>query len=392
VRGRPGIYRLCFCRPVPEVDNCTLAEHFTQGIGFMVLAGPLEKVTACPVGSDCTVDLLGSNLAIGDQVSVVTGGCGVASPESMATLGFPSWTSVVSVTKSGAQFQAALGVPPLDGTPGTYILCWCAASADCSFPEAFVLAGQLQITCPPGRYTVGQSTGRKCRPCTRGYHCAGGLVDVAVRLPCALHHTTKSSGAVTKAACECASGYRLADDLRQCVSCEVGFYKHDVSNARTCTPCPEGLTTYMRGSISNASCIERPQIVDDNVTMAPTEESISNESTVPAVVLSIELSDLLAEAQSNESLSELQAILLDAISGILGGGQEALSLEFLPATERRLAAGSMRLAVTIKYRTMDEAKLTLQDFDASTLHVADVAYAAGWAHQEVPLGCRGIMG
>ena len=49
VRGRPGIYRLCFCRPVPTVDNCTVPEHFTQGIGFMVLAGPLEKVTTCPL-------------------------------------------------------------------------------------------------------------------------------------------------------------------------------------------------------------------------------------------------------------------------------------------------------------------------------------------------------
>eukprot|EP00439_Symbiodinium_sp_Y106_P035489 s3907_g4.t1 len=374
VRGRPGIYRLCFCRPVPTVDNCTVPEHFTQGIGFMVLAGPLEKVTTCPLGSDCTVNLLGSNLAIGDQVSVVTGSCGVAPalPESIAaiaTLGFPSWTSVVSVTKNGAQFQAALGVAPWDGTPGTYSLCWCAASADCSSPEGFVLAGQLQITCPPGRYTMGQSTGRRCRPCTRGYHCAGGLVDIAVRLPCPLHHTTKSSGAVTKAACECASGYRRSDDLRQCVSCEVGFYKLDVGNARTCTPCPEGLTTYMQGSISNASCIERSEPVDDDVTIAPTEEGVSNESTVPAVVLRIELADVLAEVQRNESLSELQALLLDAISGILGGGEEALSLEFLPI-ERRLATGNtgnMRLAVTIKYRSMDEAKLTLQDLDVAAV-------------------------
>ncbi|CAE7226101.1 Scube1 [Symbiodinium microadriaticum] len=373
VRGRPGIYRLCFCRPVPvpEVDSCTVAAHFTQGIGFMVLAGPLEKVTTCPLGSDCTVNLLGSNLAIGDQVLVVAGSCGVgpASPESIATLGFPSWTSVVSVTKNGAQFQAALGVTPWDGTPGTYSLCWCAASADCSSPEAFVLAGQLQITCPPGRYTIGQSTGRRCRACTRGYHCAGGLVDVAVRLPCPVHHTTKSSGAVTKAACECASGYRRSDDLRQCVSCEVGFYKLDVGNADTCTPCPEGLTTYMQGSISNASCIERSQPVGDNVTMAPTEEGVSNESTVPAVVLSIELADFLGEVQDNESLSELQALLLDAISGTLGGGQEALSLEFLPI-QRRLATGNtdnMRLAVTIKYRSMDEAKLTLQDLDVAAV-------------------------
>ena len=376
VRGRPGIYRLCFCRPVPAMDNCTLAEHFTQGIGFVVLAGPLEKVTACPLGSECTIDLLGSNLAIGDQVSVVTGSCGTsgATSQSMATLGFPSWTSTVSVTKNGAQFQAALGAPPLDGTPGMYSLCWCAASVDCSFPEAFVLAGQLQISCPSGRYTMGQSTGRRCRPCTRGYHCAGGLVDVAVRLPCPVHHTTMSSGAVTRSACVCASGYRLADDLRQCVSCEVGFYKSDVSNARTCTPCPEGLTTYMQGSISNAACIERSQ--PDNVTTG-TEESVSNESTVPAVVLSMELADL--EVQGNESLSELQALLLDAISGILGGGQEALSLEFLP-TERRLATGNMRLAVTIKYRTMDEATLTLQDLD-----VAAVADGIGESMEEHPI-------
>ena len=147
-----------------------------------------------------------------------------------------------------------------------------------------------------------------------------------------------------------------SDDLRQCVSCEVGFYKLDVGNARTCTPCPEGLTTYMQGSISNASCIERSEPVDDDVTIAPTEEGVSNESTVPAVVLRIELADVLAEVQRNESLSELQALLLDAISGILGGGEEALSLEFLPI-ERRLATGNtgnMRLAVTIKYRSMDE--------------------------------------
>ncbi|CAE7793035.1 rabepk, partial [Symbiodinium sp. CCMP2592] len=340
VRGRPGVYRLCFCRPVPDVDNCTFAEHFTQGFGFLVLSGPLEKVTTCELGADCTVDFVGSNLAAGDQVTVVTGADCSAGPTSMGALGYPNLTSTTLLTRTGARNQALLGLLHLDGTPGIYRMCWCSTTSGCSSPDAFVSAGQLELTCPPGRYSLGLASGRKCRVCTGGYYCAGGSADFAVRIGCPVRRTTKTVGAVTQVACECERGYQLGDDLQSCVSCGIGFYKDEISDA-SCKACPEGLTTYMQGSVSNASCIDRAELLAEsgNDTI-----QASNHSMVPAVVVRLELMDL-PEAQTSMTsglLDELQAMLRATISNVLGG-PEALTLEILPAEVRRLASYNMQL-------------------------------------------------
>ncbi|OLQ04045.1 Attractin [Symbiodinium microadriaticum] len=364
VRGRPGVYRLCFCRPVPDVDNCTLAEHFTQAIGFLVLAGPLEKVTTCELGADCTVDFVGSNLAAGDEVTVVAGNDCSAGPTSMGALGYPTLTSTMFLTKTGARYQALLGLPQLEGTPGIYRMCWCSEASDCSSPDAFVSAGQLELTCPPGRYSMGLSSGRKCRLCTRGHFCAGGSTDFAVRIGCPARHTTKTLGAVTQVACECERGYELGDDIQSCVSCGIGFYKDEISDA-SCKSCPEGLTTYMQGSVSNASCIDRAELLADsrNVTI-----QASNHSTVPAVVVRLELMDL-PEAQTSMTsglLDELQAMLRAAISNVVGG-QQTLTLEILPAAERRLATYNMQLELKVKHRTVQEAQVMLQELDVDAI-------------------------
>eukprot|EP00439_Symbiodinium_sp_Y106_P059280 s5680_g8.t1 len=206
-----------------------------------------------------------------------------------------------------------------------------------------------------------------------GYYCAGGSTDFAVRISCPVRRTTKTVGAVSQVACVCERGYQLGDDLQNKLEpqsltfgrfCDegIGFYKDEISDA-SCKACPQGLTTYMQGSVSNASCIDRPELLAEsrNDTI-----QASNHSTVPAVVVRLELMDL-PEAQTSMTsglLDDLQAMLRAAISNVVGG-PEALTLDILPAAVRRLASYNMQLELKIRHRTVQEAQLMLQDLDAT---------------------------
>ncbi|CAE7627267.1 ANKRD50, partial [Symbiodinium sp. CCMP2456] len=197
----PGIYRICYCRPqaddpTKEADSCKGPSSYKAAVGLMTVNGPLQTTTTCALGSACEVTIQGIDLAAGDAIMIVDGPCGEGG--GLEALGFPDLETSVTLQSGDSGYLANLGNIPTAASPGVYTICWCpvANASDCRARRQFrATAGELHVTCPPGYYGVGPTTGRRCGPCTRGFHCAGGEVNVATRIACGPDQTTRTSGA-----------------------------------------------------------------------------------------------------------------------------------------------------------------------------------------------------
>ena len=151
-----GIFRICFCRPAG--DTCGTAVGFQARVGLMTASGPFDSTTECQLGSNCTVDMSGIGLDVGDQLFFTSGTCG--SSNALSELGFTQLQDPVPLEQSASGLQVLLGELPISANPGLYSICWCPKSAACTSPALFrAPAGLLQVDCPPGTFAVGPSTG-----------------------------------------------------------------------------------------------------------------------------------------------------------------------------------------------------------------------------------------
>ena len=159
----PGIFRICFCRPA-NGNTCGAPEGFQARVGLMTASGPFEQTTVCQLGSNCTVEVSGIGLEVGDQLFFTHSACG--SSDSLSQKGFTSLKDPLQLEFSGS-LQVSLGELPLSANPGLYYVCWCPKSAACTTPSLFrAPAGQLEANCPPGTYALGSaSSGRQEAVC-----------------------------------------------------------------------------------------------------------------------------------------------------------------------------------------------------------------------------------
>ncbi|CAJ0560053.1 unnamed protein product, partial [Mesorhabditis spiculigera] len=75
--------------------------------------------------------------------------------------------------------------------------------------------------------------------------------------------TTLHSGATVLQDCRveiCKSGQYLETESGKCLECGLGEYS-DIDDARSCKKCPEGTTTYKKGSTSASNCSSTNQCV-----------------------------------------------------------------------------------------------------------------------------------
>ena len=154
----PGIFRICFCRPFTGIEACDSSTGFTARVGLMTASGPFARSTICDLGSACAVSLSGVGLTAGDLLWVADGTCGTA--VGVEQKGFPDLQNPIVVEEGADGLTVNLGTLPFGALPGTYQLCWCPQSADCSSTALFrAPAGTLQTNCPPGSFAVGPVTG-----------------------------------------------------------------------------------------------------------------------------------------------------------------------------------------------------------------------------------------
>ena len=66
----PGIFRICFCRPVLG-QGCDTSAGFQAKVGLMTASGPFEQTTVCELGSNCTAEFFGVGLDIGTAAQLV---------------------------------------------------------------------------------------------------------------------------------------------------------------------------------------------------------------------------------------------------------------------------------------------------------------------------------
>ena len=153
----PGIFRICFCRPAAG-NSCDTVGGFQARVGLMTASGPFEQTTQCELGSNCTVDVSGIGLDVGDQLFFTSTTCG--SSDALSQLGYTKLQDPLLVEAGTSSLQVVLGELPLSAIPGLYSICWCPKSASCENPVLFrAPAGHLQTDCPPGTYAVGPSSG-----------------------------------------------------------------------------------------------------------------------------------------------------------------------------------------------------------------------------------------
>ncbi|CAL1160422.1 unnamed protein product [Cladocopium goreaui] len=395
-----GIFRICFCRPAG--DTCGTAVGFQARVGLMTASGPFDSTTECQLGSNCTVDMSGIGLDVGDQLFFTSGTCG--SSNALSELGFTQLQDPVPLEQSASGLQVLLGELPISANPGLYSICWCPKSAACTSPALFrAPAGLLQVDCPPGTFAVGPSTGQTCESCTRGFYCAGGRPEIAARVSCVDGRTTLSKGSVTIDACVCDRGFRLDVASSACVACELNSYKSQPGNLEACTPCPSGFTTYTTGSVWASSChniasdvpgdTSSPGVGVSNdsgngsadndtdsgnstpVQLQPVQPATQNESSVPAITFSMSLSNFPVQAGAGDLKEQLKAVFARTLSATTRLDQNAIQIEIIGLDTsnssrrlRRLAAPTgPTVVITIKARSPEEAAETASDMDVNVV-------------------------
>ena len=139
-------------------------------MGFLSLAGPLSTATVCRAGEPCKIKVIGFAVSVGDKLQVHPGACGDVS----ASPRFPALEHLSFNLTDRNGLEADLGALPADAVLGSFQLCWCPATEECSDPSMFMApAGELQIHCQPGYYKQDSLKGPHCSLCPQGWTCPG---------------------------------------------------------------------------------------------------------------------------------------------------------------------------------------------------------------------------
>eukprot|EP00435_Cladocopium_sp_Y103_P034368 s881_g8.t2 len=382
-------YLLCWCGSRGSSTACADPMDYVVYAGRLSILGPsTNQEKGCAVGQQCEITgVLGASVVPGDKLMILSD-CGrgnailgfpaqgildssdgtnfaFADGEKilLSVPGFPDLQNPIVVEEGADGLTVNLGTLPFGALPGTYQLCWCPQSADCSSTALFrAPAGSLQTNCPPGSFAVGPVTGRICERCTRGYYCGGGQAQSATRIACSAGKTTMDVGSVSEEACVCASGYRFDAATSSCLACSMGSFKVGVGNVEECTQCPEGYITYQTGSVSNSSCVEEISPDSSNSSI------VQSEASVPSVSFNFSLSGLSASDDPEKLRQQLIEMFQASLSATTRIDPSAIQIDFagLLGSGRRLLDLST-IVITIKTRSEDEAQTTAADLDVSTV-------------------------
>ena len=142
-----GLYRLCWCGST----DCQGKEDFVVDVGTFDVVGPspLKQDRTCISGRVCRMSALeGQHLAAGDQLLVLDT-CYIESLLSQDNSTIPDTPYFKSeLSRNGTEISTfTSGVLKIGG--GTYRLCWCADSFDCSTSSGFAVdVGTLTVIGP----------------------------------------------------------------------------------------------------------------------------------------------------------------------------------------------------------------------------------------------------
>eukprot|EP00931_Biecheleriopsis_adriatica_P017087 TRINITY_DN12373_c1_g1_i2.p1 TRINITY_DN12373_c1_g1~~TRINITY_DN12373_c1_g1_i2.p1 ORF type:complete len:1338 (+),score=243.73 TRINITY_DN12373_c1_g1_i2:297-4016(+) len=357
LRSKPGMYRLCWCRPgflepdALEPSKCESEAEFLTNVGLFIAAGPaLEQRFACVLGQHCAISLKGFYLTSGDTISVMQ------SCDSQERLqGSTHWDAPFLGPDGSAYDFGMLG---LDDIPGPLELCWCPESV-ANGCTTYAVAGELAVQCPRGLFRAKIDETFGCRPCPRGSYCPPGDFDTPI-LSCPAFSTTTVQNMSDKADCLCREGYYYDASLEQCFPCAPSTFKENISNAATCDGlCPVG-TTSTEGATSLQDCFCDGDTVDldpEPSTFNCTNLSSLNESELPPYEFNA--SAEVFEMQASLSLPGVEAdnITGEQLEDMKGDMTEVLNLD--PTAERvsnvtaedarhtQQASGSVIIVVTI---------------------------------------------
>ena len=229
----PGQHRLCGCE-----TSCSHPSDYQVAIGYFLVQGPYSDQSAeCYLGSVCTIDAWrGVGISVNDSV-VMQSRC----VNGEASINYP-WEHAIGVTFNDTYGWHSLEVGLLDrgDKPETVELCWCPSSRACgSATDYLVVALRLEILCPPGEYSAGQS----CLLCPAGQFCSGG-----VELQSCPFASTSEPGARPAP-----SGQHLCQDMSAVFSPALGelsdckcLQGHYWSGS-ACLLCPGGSSTSQAG-------------------------------------------------------------------------------------------------------------------------------------------------
>ena len=255
----PGIFRLCWCRPEPELSlYCDSGPDFNVTVGLFRSVGPYAgQELFCSFGFSCLVtSLRGIGLSDANQLMPLAD-CGSGT----ATVAFPQPKPVSSSYNSTTgTYYFDLGKLPLRSSmPEQLWVCWCAGGPACKSASAYrVYAMTLYMQCPPGWYELHGAT-VTCHECPPGFFCSGGYPAGLNPCPAGM---TSSEGAVSLQECVCRRGYYWSDQLGACFACPSGLFQDETGRQTACTRrCPPK-TTSSSGAASVSECFCTGDAVD----------------------------------------------------------------------------------------------------------------------------------
>eukprot|EP00931_Biecheleriopsis_adriatica_P084073 TRINITY_DN5777_c0_g1_i4.p1 TRINITY_DN5777_c0_g1~~TRINITY_DN5777_c0_g1_i4.p1 ORF type:complete len:1558 (-),score=201.81 TRINITY_DN5777_c0_g1_i4:84-4205(-) len=320
LRSAPGIYRLCWCRPGPNL-SCADGADFIADVGLFISTGPAAGQTFnCTLGQHCNFTLQGISLAKGDKLRAMQN-CHREQPLSYSSQPF----SRPLATLDGETYHA--GLLTIEELPQSFHLCWCPASltADgCSKPGHFIaLAAALSIECPPTFFQSVHSD--LCKPCPVGSYCPG--YQRAPIFRCPTYSTTTEGAMSSKEACKCRPGYHYDEQTGFCKACPEGSFKEETSNSKNCPGhCPNAMTSAL-GAARVEDCFCRDGFIDEDpqpyhISCVPdsrvTKSSDNSSFHDPEPVVYLEHVSIKAEAREGPSCEHLQSEVKQSLTLLMG--------------------------------------------------------------------------
>mmetsp|Transcript_130330 Transcript_130330/g.278497 ORF Transcript_130330/g.278497 Transcript_130330/m.278497 type:complete len:796 (+) Transcript_130330:1-2388(+) len=161
--AKPGIYRMCWCRPSMSARGCTVSDDYVADFGQLEVVAPaFNHLRQCYWGEKCLIDdLEGFGLEDGDVVHVLKycpdeprrDGAYVNRSLVPENVYVPDWPRQgLSLPAENEGRSVSWGGERVTTPIGVYQLCWCMSgpgSERCQFPQDFyVRIGEIVLAGP----------------------------------------------------------------------------------------------------------------------------------------------------------------------------------------------------------------------------------------------------